>query len=167
MKELDPRFNENKFGYKKFINFLVDFLDKTKLPYHLEEKSDKTTWVISPGIQSEGESKKSIKMKVHDEELLSSFSKNSISNDEWKAIIDAVERCLNDGEGRYFKGKQWIISAYFHTIRAKNKISFSANFDRAVLLIMANYDLLKQVDNDVFYLSNNFKSSKRAFLQDL
>ncbi len=164
MQDIDPSFDEKALGFPKFLDFTAAVLEKYNIPYHLV--NDGTVWIITPNATSVAPGTPPA-MDPTDALLIERLKEIQIPMREWITILHTIDECLNEGEGKIFKGKQWIIAAYFHNRRQLDLIHFDRQHDRAILLTLVEHGLLDMKERDVFHKSMQYELKKKEFLSAL
>ncbi|MBD3186563.1 NYN domain-containing protein [Candidatus Bathyarchaeota archaeon] len=159
MRQLDPSFDEKLYGHRgKFKDFVELLLDEGNLPYHLHS-TDNMTWYIVRD--------KRFAQHDHVNHKSHGWSPGSIKKKQWRIILDTIEQCIKDGEGKPMKGKLWIIMAYMQTKRRKGRLKVDDEEIKIALGFLVSKGILMQREKTIYDLAPGFTETVQEFIASL
>ncbi len=195
MMNIEPTFSERLFGYSTFTSFVEAIIDEAKLPYHIERNPKSTVYYIvrngtSLGLDPKNSANSAIEKKENtspkrdmtpeekdenreetkakNEEIKTEdFSVQAIPKEQWNSVIVAVKKCIDDGEGKFLKGKRWIIFAYLNKQKELGLISFDKRWYKPVLETLAKNQILVRVEQDVYHIAEDWEQKKDKFIESI
>ena len=86
---------------------------------------------------------------------------------EWEAFLEAVEKCVNEGAGKANQGKLWIINAYLHRKRIDGILPLANQVLFNALQALMEYGALRRTENDCYLMTEDYEFKKEEFLDEL
>ncbi len=105
--------------------------------------------------------------KPEPEPKKSEWEDRDMTEDEWDIFLEAIRKCISEGDGRPNQGKLWIINAYLHRQRLKGQLPLANQILFNALQSLAKAGALDHPAQDTYLLAEGFDDKKEDFLDDL
>ncbi len=184
VQQLDSAFSEVACGFESFRD-LLDFIAANSLmPIELAFQNGswhvnitgKITLKTPPAAQAKSggggrrdqkrPAKSARKDKPEKKEPEQEWDERPLKPEEWEVLIEAVEKCVNEGAGRPNQGKLWIINAYLHRQRLDGKLPLANQILYNALQALVAEGVLSHPSQDTYLLPDDFEEKKKAFLDN-
>ena len=90
-----------------------------------------------------------------------------MTEEEWEVMLEAIQKCNEEGAGKPNQGKLWIVNAYLHRKRLDGLLPLANNILFDGLQLLVKEGVLVHPAHDSYHLAEDFEDKKEEFLDEL
>jgi len=159
MLQLDSSFDEKRYGFDSFKEFIKSIAEERLLPVQLTGEHPQWTITRVEVARQDSESTKSKHERKSED--------RAPTGQEMKIAIEAIEQCLQDGRGKLTEGRIGYLFSYLEGRRVKGEIRVPSSRFGQIISRLVTEGLLVPIDSVTYRFHPDYVRNKELLMKKL